>query len=155
MLLTFCIPDRFFIGCQDKILPLESNNNDDENHLLSNKMLVDDADDDLEAIEEATAKIAEATDKLVAVTVAVDLTTVKTKIAEAEAKLVEAQTFYDNGDYIDALNSGIEVKELAEEAIELLEAILDVFEDIRMMTILMKKLQTVTMDKMSQFILMH
>lgn len=133
ILMTLLITLLFFIGCEDKPLSFEPENNANENISLSKKwgleselFIVRKA---LRFIKQAQDKIAKATEKADKAPSDVDVTTVYAKIAEAEAKLLEAQTYYDNDDYAEAIASAKAAKELASEALDLLEDILDAAEE--------------------------
>ena len=59
----------------------------------------------------------------------VDVSTVYAKIAEAEAKLLEAQAAYGIPDYGAAIDFAKEAKELASDALDMLEEILEAADD--------------------------
>jgi hypothetical protein len=83
----------------------------------------------LKFIEQAQAKIDKATDKANNAPADVDVTDVLSKISEAVAKLSEAQGFYDGGNYADAIESAKAAKELASEALDMLEDLLEAVEE--------------------------
>jgi len=80
-------------------------------------------------MEQAQEKIDKAKDKVAAVTEPVDLTEVELKILAAEDSLALAQIAFDAADYPEACAKAKAAKELASEALDMLEDILDVVED--------------------------
>jgi len=76
-------------------------------------------------MEQAQEKIDKAQDKVAAVTEPVDLTEVELKILAAENSLALAQIAFDAADYPEACAKAKAAKELASEALDMLEDILD------------------------------
>ena len=138
VLLTFLIPLLFFMGCEDKPLPFEPDYNTTENNSLFKRILGLESESIVarqaaKFIEQATEKIAKAEDKYAkALDLAggstAELDLVDIKIFDAKAALVTALDFYNlfpDANYIEAINSAKLAKELASEALDILEDIDD------------------------------
>jgi hypothetical protein len=145
VILTLTIPLLFFIGCEDKPLPFEPNNEitvkeslgkrEFEDHKFFNNQKAKIFADKFMA--QAQAKIDKANEKYTKALAKVDaseLLDVWDKIGEAEDKLVEAQDAYNppdpaDPDYGAAIDLAKKAKELASEALDMLEVILDAVDD--------------------------
>ena len=131
ILLMLFITVLIVIGCEDKPLPFEPINSTNENSSLSKEAWVRESGFFIEKmaskfIGQAQDKIDKAQEK--ADNATVDVSAVYIKIQEAIDMLQEAKDAYDllpDPDYGSAIDLAKAAKELASEALDMLEDILD------------------------------